>query len=224
MNRIGGVGKSPGGSPGRNKRQQNQRRQPQQQPQVNVNEWETRWDEDSDEEDDDVKPGMLSQQQQQQQQQLPMGGANALPTTAIPSQPLGPPELDSGFSGAASAAAAPVVSPELQAQQQQQQATTTTPIFPPTNPAGATPGPLGASQPPSKPEATVTDDENDDDGVEWDTGAASDAVLPADGELDDTSTPNVKQFLPLLRVLGKGSFGKVGRVSCDLVFAQFSIS
>jgi len=75
----------------------------------------------------------------------------------------------------------------------------------------AIPGPLLSTQSPSKqPIQQVTDDENDDDGVEWDTGAAgNDAVLPTGGELEDTSTPCVKQFLPLLRVLGKGSFGKV---------------
>jgi hypothetical protein len=47
----------------------------------------------------------------------------------------------------------------------------------------------------------VTPVKNDvaDDGLEWDTGAQQDVV----------SKPNVQMFLPLLRVLGKGSFGKV---------------
>eukprot|EP00536_Pseudo-nitzschia_multiseries_P008062 jgi/Psemu1/256856/estExt_Genewise1Plus.C_1980052 len=64
------------------------------------------------------------------------------------------------------------------------------------------------------------DDDDDDDGVEWDTGAAAgnnkagipddDAEVDDDDDDDDDSkAPNVKQFLPLLRVLGKGSFGKV---------------
>jgi ribosomal protein L12E/L44/L45/RPP1/RPP2 len=39
----------------------------------------------------------------------------------------------------------------------------------------------------------------DDDGVEWDTGAQQEL----------SAKPNVQMFLPLLRVLGKGSFGKV---------------
>jgi len=79
----------------------------------------------------------------------------------------------------------------------------------------------------------ITDDEHDagddDDGVEWDTGAtgndaavldndatatastaASELLLIDENDGDDgTKAPNVKQFLPLLRVLGKGSFGKV---------------
>ena len=43
-----------------------------------------------------------------------------------------------------------------------------------------------------------------DDGIEWDTGAQQDVA----------SKPNVQMFLPLLRVLGKGSFGKVSPVNC----------
>lgn len=200
MNRIGGAVGSGMASPGpiQQKLQQlNQRRKQQQQQQVqNVNEWETRWDEDSDEEDEDEQPDIQQPTQTQQQQQLPIAGADALPTTAM-TPPIGPPELDSGFSGAAAA----LVSPEPQLQQQQQ------PEQPPAIfqqqqqplPGAAvavTPGP------PSKPEipdSAVTDDEVEntvnDDGVEWDTG--------------QSTTPNVEQFMPLLRVLGKGSFGKV---------------
>lgn len=195
MNRIGGGGKSPHSSPNRGvgKRQQNLRRNQQQ---VNVNEWETRWDEDSDEEDDDVKANSLPQQ-------------HSIPTSKLAPQ-LRPPELDSGYAGAVSAAAA-VVSPakplttDLHSQQQQQQ------LHPPSNlTAVVTPEALAPTQTQAKQKPAVTDDENDDDGVEWDTGATgNNAVLPAQGELDDTSTPNVKHFLPLLRVLGKGSFGKV---------------
>jgi hypothetical protein len=52
----------------------------------------------------------------------------------------------------------------------------------------------------------VTPVKNDlsDDGLEWDTGAQQDVV----------SKPNVQMFLPLLRVLGKGSFGKVSSILC----------
>ena len=39
-------------------------------------------------------------------------------------------------------------------------------------------------------------------GVDWDTG-----IVPGEATQDK---PNVQMFLPLLRVLGKGSFGKVG--------------
>ena len=202
MNRIGGAVGSGMASPGpiQQKLQQlNQRRKQQQQQQVqNVNEWETRWDEDSDEEDEDEQPDIQQPTQTQQQQQLPIAGADALPTTAM-TPPIGPPELDSGFSGAAAA----LVSPEPQLQQQQQQQPEQPPaIFQqqqqplPGATVAVTPGP------PSKPEIpdpAVTDDEVEntanDDGVEWDTG--------------QSTTPNVEQFMPLLRVLGKGSFGKV---------------
>ncbi len=194
MNRIGsGVGKSPGESPSRiNKRQQEQQHQQRrQQQQQTVNEWETRWDEDSDEEDEDVKPGMLPPQQHS------IAGADGVPTTAM-TAPLGPPELDSGFSGATAALLSPTKPMgEQQLQTQQGQQT----IFPPTAAAAVTPSTLGTPTPSEQksPDQTVTDDEiengNDDDGVEWDTGKST--------------TPNVEQFMPLLRVLGKGSFGKV---------------
>eukprot|EP00531_Pseudo-nitzschia_arenysensis_P009386 CAMPEP_0116144498 /NCGR_PEP_ID=MMETSP0329-20121206/16039_1 /TAXON_ID=697910 /ORGANISM="Pseudo-nitzschia arenysensis, Strain B593" /LENGTH=758 /DNA_ID=CAMNT_0003639935 /DNA_START=307 /DNA_END=2579 /DNA_ORIENTATION=- len=189
MNRIGsGVGKSPGGgSPSRMNKRQQQQQQRRQQQQQTVNEWETRWDEDSDEEDEDVKPGMLPPQQHS------IAGADGVPTTAM-TTPLGPPELDSGFSGATAALVSPTkpMGEQLQAQQA---------LFPPTAAAAVTPSTLGTPTPsePKSPDQTVTDDEieneNDDDGVEWDTGK--------------TTTPNVEQFMPLLRVLGKGSFGKV---------------
>lgn len=65
--------------------------------------------------------------------------------------------------------------------------------------------PLVTSTPPQKPHV-VTEESIDqlkpvpDDGVEWDTGD------PLEAPLDK---PKVEMFLPLLRVLGKGSFGKV---------------
>ncbi len=49
---------------------------------------------------------------------------------------------------------------------------------------------------------TATPEQGVEDGVEWDTGA-----IPS--ESSDYDKPNVQMFLPLLRVLGKGSFGKV---------------
>jgi len=42
-----------------------------------------------------------------------------------------------------------------------------------------------------------------EDGVEWDTGA------PQQQQPDANLKPNVQMFMPMLRVLGKGSFGKV---------------
>lgn len=49
---------------------------------------------------------------------------------------------------------------------------------------------------------TATPEPGVEDGVEWDTGVAA---LDAPGY----EKPNMQMFLPLLRVLGKGSFGKV---------------
>lgn len=50
-----------------------------------------------------------------------------------------------------------------------------------------------------------------EDGVEWDTGVAATG--------DDYEKPNVEMFLPLLRVLGKGSFGKVRNIDTALLEA-----
>ncbi|CAB9520820.1 RAC family serine/threonine-protein kinase homolog [Seminavis robusta] len=71
------------------------------------------------------------------------------------------------------------------------------------------PGAAGLSTLPQTPQTqkrpnVVTPVKNDpaiipDDGLEWDTGTQQDVV----------TKPNVQMFLPLLRVLGKGSFGKV---------------
>jgi len=68
----------------------------------------------------------------------------------------------------------------------------------------AQPQPQAASPPgsPMRDQQQATDD-----GVEWDTGANQDL----------TTKPNVQMFLPLLRVLGKGSFGKVCSADCLLV-------
>jgi hypothetical protein len=51
--------------------------------------------------------------------------------------------------------------------------------------------------------------------LEWDTGALTTGP-------EDEDKPNVQMFLPLLRVLGKGSFGKVSNIlwngaSCPII-------
>jgi hypothetical protein len=192
-----------------------------------VNDWETRWDEDEDEEEEELdedqkqppisfggeKVGKPPAHLQQQQQQQP------LPTPAI--HPPMRPDLDSGFADPTTAAnsgppqvglvpraasfpgqpqpfqqqqqqqhhsayASPIPS-HLQSQQQQQQK---------SHLVTATPGTPG-------PPAVV-----DDDGVEWDTGIVQTQQEDPDGQ-PLSEKPNVQQFLPLLRVLGKGSFGKV---------------
>ena len=72
-------------------------------------------------------------------------------------------------------------------------------------------------QPTKQPSAkSVTDDE---EGLEWDTLAGTGPTQPPVYE-----KPNVQMFLPLLRVLGKGSFGKVSqqRMKSSLTSAKFS--
>ena len=59
---------------------------------------------------------------------------------------------------------------------------------------------------------TATPEPGAEDGVEWDTGVAAPGV-------PDYEKPNMQMFLPLLRVLGKGSFGKV-RTHCSPVDKQ----
>ena len=49
-----------------------------------------------------------------------------------------------------------------------------------------------------------------DDGLEWDTAA---------GKAGEDGKPNVQMFMPMLRVLGKGSFGKVSSC-CDRVYCR----
>lgn len=51
----------------------------------------------------------------------------------------------------------------------------------------------------SAPTSPTVIPESDDDGLEWDTGDQA-----------EDARPNVQMFMPMLRVLGKGSFGKVG--------------
>lgn len=62
----------------------------------------------------------------------------------------------------------------------------------------------GPTVPPTKAHLVTATPEQGagEDGVEWDTGVVS-------PESPDYEKPNVQMFLPLLRVLGKGSFGKV---------------
>jgi len=261
MHRIGGGGgggssnvRSPVTSPsrGNSKRQQQHRRQQQTQTQQ-VNDWETRWDEDSDEEDDegdnDHNEGVnsnnnninnLQQQHHQIQQQHPR--STVLPRAQQQQQNITmirPPEIDSCYATIAATAVTP-----LNTTQQQQQhlhsmyppgtcqpqpmttitaaveATTTTtpgtitmtPTTTKTRLVTAIPDPSIQQQQKKQQQQHDIDDEDEDDGVEWDTGilGVNDTTgVEDDGtDLDDTR-PTVQQFLPLLRVLGKGSFGKV---------------
>ena len=175
-----------------------------------VNEWETKWDEDDDDEEEEedteeiehAAGEKLHHQHEFQQQQFHRQHHQA----QYPAPP--PPILDSGYASAASAVMPPTIpqhqlvypSPARPSETHEQLQYATPPMETTGSKAHlvtATPG-ISPMTPQEQPR---TDDE---DGVEWDTGISPQKV--ADGQLDK---PNVEQFLPLLRVLGKGSFGKV---------------
>lgn len=194
-----------------------------------VNDWETRWDEDEDEEEEELD------EEDQKQPPIAFGGEKVKQSThpQQQQQPLPTPvihpqirrDLDSGFAAATVAANSgpPQVGlvpqatsysgqqPPLQQQQQPPSFASPTPphLLPQQQQQKShlvtaipdTPGlPTGHREP-----AIV-----DDDGVEWDTGIVQAQQLGPDGQ-PISEKPNVQQFLPLLRVLGKGSFGKVRR-------------
>ena len=69
----------------------------------------------------------------------------------------------------------------------------------PASPTRAQPNVIGLA--PGSPNVIPVSDE---DGLEWDTGY-------------EESKPNVQMFMPMLRVLGKGSFGKVRDFSCRVL-------
>ena len=242
MHRIGGGGGSNARSPvtspsrGSSKRQQQQQQQQQQnrQQQQQVNDWETRWDEDSEDDDDEddqhnevnninQSKSHLSHNQQQQQQQNQHRSTTLPPTqhtsntitnnhihnNTLLRPELRPPEMDSGYTAAAAVAVTNInMTPTTQQQQLQHHL-----AYPPGQPTTITTKTATPDPPIQQQQQTQHVIDDDDDEVEWDTGiGVSDAdIVASDGDgtdLDDTR-PNVQQFLPLLRVLGKGSFGKV---------------
>jgi hypothetical protein len=138
-----------------------------------VNDWETKWDEDDDSDDDDEKPN----------------GVPMTTTTTMPLHPQMRPGMDAGLSSATPTTVIPIMAATTATTLEAKSATTTTTDAP------------QQSQPHVVPAAA-------EDGVEWDTGAVlhQGPVVPND-------KPNVQMFMPLLRVLGKGSFGKV-RTTC----------
>lgn len=86
----------------------------------------------------------------------------------------------------------------------QQLASPSATLPPPTSPTRMN-GPNFVTPEPSSIEATPgiipAVIEDDDDGLNWDTDVVTDTI--------DANKPNMQMFLPMLRVLGKGSFGKV---------------
>lgn len=131
-----------------------------------VNDWETKWDEDDDdsEEGEEAIPGNEQQY------------VEKLPPSESQHQPLHPhmrPGIDAGLGKT------------LGMEQHHAHLTASTSDSVPQQ---------------QKSQLSV------EDGVEWDTGAQI-----------SLEKPNVQMFLPLLRVLGKGSFGKVHFLALSIV-------
>lgn len=152
--------------------------------------WEKQWDEDDEDDSDDeeLPPG---------RQGAPLGGhmsASAPPLHAMR------PGMDTGHSDLAASPAPSTPSSDLKSNEGKPSFVTPDMVYDaPPSPTNQQRGVVSVPQSPNV--VPVTDD---DDGVEWDTGYS-----------DDDAKPNVTMFLPMLRVLGKGSFGKVGIASLN---------
>jgi hypothetical protein len=204
-----------------------------------VNEWETRWDEDVDDDEEEEEDNDDDEEEEVEEEIKVdgiVGGKESQhepeynQTSIHPPPPLHPqmrPDMDSGYASAASAKAALISSPmpELQSYPQLRQQHHVPLVSPQPASIGSQPLPPPHAAYISTPQqkahlVTATPDTPslplppltvaaDDDGVEWDTG-----MQQGDTQQGLSEKPNVEQFLPLLRVLGKGSFGKVCCFSC----------
>jgi hypothetical protein len=220
----------------RSSKQQNQNQQQHQQNQASaqVNDWEKQWDEDEDDSEGEDEPDLLQQgsivanqnqaggalplhqirpgmdaghssapqqqqqhlhhQQQQQQHEHDVAlefQQLASPSAILPpmTAPLSPTKAQANFISPESLSQQQQL--QLQQQQQQQQ-------------LGVHTGDLL-----SDPNVVVIPM---DDGLEWDTNVHG---VEEVGNLK----PNVQMFLPMLRVLGKGSFGKVRYMTRECAIA-----
>jgi len=144
-----------------------------------VQDWEKQWDEDEDDDSDE-------EEIPPGRQGAPLGGHMTATTTAPPQLHAIRPGMDTGHSDVGHP---PVSTPTSD-----------------TKPHFVTPDAVydAPASPTYQKRAVVNSapnspnyiPESDDDALEWDTG-------------HDDSKPNVLMFMPMLRVLGKGSFGKV---------------
>lgn len=190
-----------------------------------VNEWEKQWDEDDDDsEDEQADRGHDYDDDDEQDGGVAGAGAMAPSHSAaavaaaasasasarklMPQHQLRP-GMDVGHSNipvplemsswsssaAATGGGSAIVSQQQQQQQQHGHLVTSEPQDLLSNPPNL-----------AVPNAAMSSYE-DDDGVEWDTGMVQKVV---DGHVK----PDVQMFLPMLRVLGKGSFGKVRFLHC----------
>lgn len=164
--------------------------------------WEKAWnsdddDDDNEEDEEDQKQSTTSSQQQQEQPSIPTAisthGQNMMPSIASTIQPMTQvmrPQMDHAHSSTAATMPVPSSSsssfasatsslPSNQIQQSQQE----------------------RNERATQIIAKKLDEQlqTGPDGIEWDTAQNQDKY----------EKPSIQMFLPLLRVLGKGSFGKV---------------
>lgn len=176
-----------------------------------VNDWETRWDEDDEDDDDSEGDDQIAS---------PAMAANYAGGPHL--APLHAQQLRPGMDAAHSSTSLPpmtttaaddmrFVSPSaLHQSRTPASAGTHAQQFQKAHLITATPesdishsdGPLVAQQQLQKPQQQSLIRQESEDGIEWDTGVMQEQSI-------DYEKPNVEMFMPLLRVLGKGSFGKV---------------
>jgi hypothetical protein len=190
---------------------------------TSVNDWEKQWDEDEDDSDGEQEDETATMQHEQQQHAAAAVAASALPLHQIR------PGMDAGHSSVATASfdqqqymgqvSSPTTSPAVSPQKAAPQFVTPdmysqgggmpqAPLSPvvvasSSSAAAAAAANSGVQTGDLLHEPAIVVDEN---GMEqWDlTGTASGGA-----RVTDNLSPNVQMFLPMLRVLGKGSFGKV---------------
>ena len=156
-----------------------------------VQDWEKQWDEDEDDDSDE-------EEMPSGRQGGPLGGHMTATTTAPPQLHAIRPGMDTGHSDASH--------PHVSTPTSDSKPHFVTPDT--VYDAPASPKHQQRAVVNSAPNSPNYIPESDDDALEWDTG-------------HDDSKPNMQMFMPMLRVLGKGSFGKVRIVQRSRVFAVF---
>lgn len=147
-------------------------------------EWETRWDEDD---ESDGEEDESTDVQEKEDVKMP-----ASETTSLASASTGPLHT-SGEAVSPVNSMAPPAPPISKSY----------PIQPTATVAQKPPAAASDSQ------SSTFSKQQPADSIGWDTGTATGPATPALVQESTYEKPNVQMFLPLLRVLGKGSFGKV---------------
>lgn len=165
-----------------------------------VQDWEKQWDEDEDDDDDsdDDEEDVVVDAGRQG---APLGGGQRVMGGATPPMHAMRPGMDTGHSDMAGIPPSVSTPPLSDVKTVGGGGDDGKPYFvTPDNAYDAPSSPTPHSRAVvSAPGSPVVIPESDDDGLEWDTGH----------QAEEDSKPHVQMFMPMLRVLGKGSFGKV---------------